>query len=186
MLIRVLCASRNVDDFVAQGAHRINKINKWICAHAGRLRRVLQRRICHDADCGIRHVLSHDNRGVDSCTTRRCTSITHARAILYVRIQRKRGYRLSLESIRQQVKDEISRLSQVLQLLGGGDKTSGRTVSAAGKARMAAAQRARWASAKDPAKPKRKLSAAGRARIAAAQKARWAKIKAAKNKLASR
>jgi hypothetical protein len=33
-----------------------------------------------------------------------------------------------------------------------------------------------------PAKTKRKMSAAGRARIIAAQKARWAKIRAAKKK----
>jgi hypothetical protein len=33
---------------------------------------------------------------------------------------------------------------------------------------------------KTPGKKKRKMSAAGRARIAAAQKARWAKIKAGK------
>ena len=36
------------------------------------------------------------------------------------------------------------------------------------------------ASIAKPAKKKRKMSAAGRARIAAAQKARWAKIKSAK------
>jgi hypothetical protein len=36
------------------------------------------------------------------------------------------------------------------------------------------------AEAPKPAKKKGKMSAAGRARIAAAQKARWAKIKAAK------
>ena len=36
------------------------------------------------------------------------------------------------------------------------------------------------APAAKPVKKKRKMSAAGRARIAAAQKARWAKIKAAK------
>ncbi len=73
-------------------------------------------------------------------------------------------------------------------------------ISAAGRARIAAAQKARWAkikgqakaapaakvkvAAKTAAKPvvkaKRKMSAAGRARIIAAQKARWAKIKAEK------
>jgi len=59
-----------------------------------------------------------------------------------------------------------------------------RTMSAAGKARIAAAQRARWAKVKatksEPAKPKRKLSAAGRARIIAATKARWAAFRKAK------
>ena len=36
------------------------------------------------------------------------------------------------------------------------------------------------APAAEPVKKKRKMSAAGRARVSAAQKARWAKIKAAK------
>lgn len=59
-----------------------------------------------------------------------------------------------------------------------------RGMSAAGKARIAAAQRKRWAALKaatsEPAKPKRKLSAAGRARIIAATKARWAAFRRAK------
>lgn len=57
-------------------------------------------------------------------------------------------------------------------------------MSAAGRARIAAAQKVRWAKLKAkkaaPKKATRKISAAGRAKIAAAQKARWAKIKAAK------
>ena len=60
--------------------------------------------------------------------------------------------------------------------------------SAAGLARIAAAQRLRWARAKKgkagaavPAKRgPRKMGAAARARIAAAQRARWAKYHAAK------
>jgi hypothetical protein len=62
-----------------------------------------------------------------------------------------------------------------------------RGMSAAGRARIIAAQKARWAkvhAAKGGAKPakkkKRGMSAAGRARIIAAQKARWAKVRAAK------
>src|SRR5690349_7367655 len=62
-----------------------------------------------------------------------------------------------------------------------------RKMSAAARAKIAAAQRARWAKQKGTASeapaPKAKnkgggMSAAGRARIAAAQKARWAKVKA--------
>ena len=67
-------------------------------------------------------------------------------------------------------------------------------MSAAGRARIVAAQKARWAkikakittsakskvAAKPAAKAKKKMSAAGRARIIAAQKARWAKVKAGK------
>jgi len=66
-----------------------------------------------------------------------------------------------------------------------------RTMSASARAKIAAAQKARWAKQKGAAvkspvsaapKPakKRTMSAAGRARIIAAQKARWAKVKAAK------
>ena len=57
-------------------------------------------------------------------------------------------------------------------------------ISAAGIARIRAAQRARWAAIKRadgqarPA-PKRKISPAGRARLAALARARWARVKAA-------
>lgn len=61
-------------------------------------------------------------------------------------------------------------------------------MSAAGRANVAAAQKARWAkikaakpAAKAPAK-KRKMSAAAKAKISAAAKARWAKVKAAGKK----
>jgi hypothetical protein len=61
-------------------------------------------------------------------------------------------------------------------------------ISAEGRARIAEAQKARWAKANGTmvnaiktAKPaKRKMSAAGRAAIQASQKARWAKVRAAK------
>jgi len=63
-------------------------------------------------------------------------------------------------------------------------------MSAAGRAAIAAAQKARWAkqkrngfkveSPKTEKPAKRKISAAGRAAIKAAQKARWAKVRAAK------
>jgi hypothetical protein len=65
-------------------------------------------------------------------------------------------------------------------------------MSAAGRAAIIAAQKARWAkfhasknggakasTAAAPTKPKRTMSAAGRARIAAAARARWKKAKAA-------
>jgi hypothetical protein len=65
---------------------------------------------------------------------------------------------MSLESITQQVKEEISKLTQVLRLLEG---------RRAVKSPQAKA-------------PRRTISAAGRKRIAAAQRARWAKIRAAK------
>ena len=71
-------------------------------------------------------------------------------------------------------------------------------MSAAGRARIIAAQKARWAKVRSiatkgvspvvnavvakPKKKKGKMSAAGRANIIAAQKARWAKVKAGKSK----
>jgi hypothetical protein len=62
-------------------------------------------------------------------------------------------------------------------------------ISAAGRARIAAAQRARWARVKAgksrmpamPARPKKfTMSAAAKAAISRAAKARWAKIKSAR------
>jgi hypothetical protein len=60
-----------------------------------------------------------------------------------------------------------------------------RKMSAAGRARIAAAQKARWAKvkgrksvAKPVKKARRKMSAAGRAKIAAAARARWKKARA--------
>jgi hypothetical protein len=59
-------------------------------------------------------------------------------------------------------------------------------MSAAGRRRIAAAQRKRWAALKnakaETAKPKRKISAAGRAAIVKAVKARWAAVRAAAKK----
>src|SRR5580698_491822 len=63
-------------------------------------------------------------------------------------------------------------------------------LSAASRKRMARAQRARWAKARQESKPatekeisntsvKRTMSAAARRKIAAAQRARWAKLKKA-------
>jgi len=59
---------------------------------------------------------------------------------------------MSLESITKQIRQEISKLNQVLHLLEGGKtKVAGR----------------------------RKMSAAGRKRISLAQKARWKRVRAA-------
>jgi len=66
--------------------------------------------------------------------------------------------------------------------------TGSRKLSTAARARIAAAQRARWARVRAKAGKseevvpirKRTLSAAARRKIAAAQRARWAKMKAAK------
>ncbi len=102
-------------------------------------------------------------------------------------------------SLREKIESLQSELNKIL---GGSSaaapKTGRRTMSAAGRARVAAAQKARWAKSKASRdlkkasqdnkkirhKGKRKMSAAGRAAISKAAKARWAKAKAAgKSKL---
>ena len=86
---------------------------------------------------------------------------------------------------------EVKAISAALSAFGAtyGKGTAPRgAISAAGRARIAAAQRARWAKVKakgGEAKvvtmpKKRTMSASARRRIAAAQRARWAKVKAAK------
>ncbi len=62
---------------------------------------------------------------------------------------------MSLKAITKEIRAEVAKLNQVLHLLEGRAKT---------KVKQA----------------RRKMSAAGRKRIAAAQRARWAKIRAAK------
>ena len=96
------------------------------------------------------------------------------------------------------LKEKIESLQHELNHLHGSDgavsaaapaKHGRRKISAAGIARIRAAQKLRWAKAKGASAPAakktgkrgpRKMSAAARAKIAAAQKARWAKVHAAK------
>jgi hypothetical protein len=105
----------------------------------------------------------------------------------------------------QYQRDQIdAKMAEIRRELGGkaaGVKRSGlpatgtpgtsakRVVSPAGRRRMAAAQRKRWAAvkaakpaepAKQPAPKKRKMSAAGRKRIADATRKRWAEFRAKK------
>src|ERR1035438_5628767 len=113
---------------------------------------------------------------------------------------------LSVQQLRQaaDLKDKISALETELNQLLGSTAQSAAVkpatakapkkkggMSAAGKARIAAAQKARWAKVKAakpeakavaavkpaaPAKKKFTMSAAAKAKISAAAKARWAKI----------
>jgi hypothetical protein len=96
------------------------------------------------------------------------------------------------ESQKRRIDSQIDELSQLLS--GRTEATAAseaparkkRTMSAAGRRRIAAAQKARWAkireegelvsspAASKPAKKKRKLSAAGRKAISEATKRRWA------------
>ena len=89
------------------------------------------------------------------------------------------------------VQEQIQELQSELNAILGGEipiprKSGKRNMSAAGRAAIAAAAKARWAKYRSanginkPAKRgKHKMSAAGRARLAAAVKARWAKAKKA-------
>ena len=96
---------------------------------------------------------------------------------------------VSAEQLRRAaaIKDQIDTLENELGRILSGGESSGRgtrTMSASARARIAAAQKARWAKVKrSPAgAPRHKRSAAARAKIAAAAKARWAKAKAAGRK----
>jgi hypothetical protein len=74
---------------------------------------------------------------------------------------------MSMSSIAQQVRDHIAKLTEILRLLEGLEQTESKPVKQAGAQTV---------------KPKRTMSAAARKKIAAAQKARWAKIRAASKK----
>lgn len=106
---------------------------------------------------------------------------------------------LSPDQLRRaaQIKDQITTLEKQLQALLGQQgaatsqsKPGGGAMSAAARAKISAAMKARWAKRKSatagstpvqPASRKRKpMSPAQRAQIAATLKARWAKIKAGK------
>ena len=104
----------------------------------------------------------------------------------------------NLAGVIRLLKKEQDRLATELRGIGAalaafgrtyGKRTGTRKLSAAARARIAAAQRARWAKVREkadvqnkvvPIRGKRTLSAAGRRKIAAAQRARWAKVKVAK------
>jgi hypothetical protein len=98
---------------------------------------------------------------------------------------------------------EVEKLGQAISVIeslnGTGSSRNAnqttRTISAASRRKMAAAQRARWAEIRKGPKPatevakttgsahvKRTLSASARRKIAAAQRARWAKLRAGKKK----
>jgi hypothetical protein len=93
-----------------------------------------------------------------------------------------------LKNERNLVQQQLTRLNSALAAFAGvykgrtGTKAR-RKLSAQGRARIAAAQRARWAKVKGQqkivsiAKPKRAMSASARRKIAAAQRARWAKVR---------
>src|SRR6202166_2703040 len=102
----------------------------------------------------------------------------------------------NLAGVVRLLKKEQDRLTKELRGIGAalgafgkayGNASGTRKLSASARARIAAAQRARWAKVREhagaeqkvvPMRGKRTLSAAARKRIAAAQRARWAKVRA--------
>ena len=104
-----------------------------------------------------------------------------------------------LQKERTRLEDDLHRITTALTafgnvyMLGSQPKAAvatrkKRTISTAGRKRIAAAQRARWAKIKGQkvvsiaARTGRSMSPAARRRIAAAQKARWAKWRKAQKK----
>jgi hypothetical protein len=88
----------------------------------------------------------------------------------------------------QSLENELGKiLSSSIKPVAAAAPKKKRKMSAAGRAKIAAGQKARWAKAKGQkmkqSQPKkRKMSAAARAKISAAAKSRWAKAKAAGKK----
>jgi len=104
-----------------------------------------------------------------------------------------------LKTERDEAAATVERLDVAIRTLSGTQNGTGTRhaggVSAAARARMSAAQRARWARVRQNGQQKkdgrvvsmprrRTMSAAARRKIAEAQRARWAKIKAGHKKAA--
>ncbi len=104
-----------------------------------------------------------------------------------------------LQKERKRLEDQLHRVSAALNAFGNvymrgsppkaaGATRKKRTISAAGRKRIAAAQQARWAKIKGQkvvsisARKGRRMSPAARKRIVAAQKARWARSRKAQKK----
>jgi len=92
-----------------------------------------------------------------------------------------------LRKERDRLTAELHRIGAALAAFGKtyGKGTHARKLSRSARARIASAQRARWAKVRENAGAqnvggRRKLSASARRKIAAAQRARWAKVKAGK------
>jgi hypothetical protein len=91
-----------------------------------------------------------------------------------------------LRAQREDIANQIGHVDAALIVLGKVNGTHAqvevRTISAAGRRRIAAAQRAGWAKVRGKAKvaPKRTMSASSRRKIAVAQRRRWAKFRKSK------
>ena len=130
-----------------------------------------------------------------------CTSLLHP----YTQTTMSDILSLTTKQLRRaaDLKEKIEALNtELASILGAQASTPARArkkrgMSAAGRAAVAAAQKARWAKIAEDRdlkkasqdnnkirhkKPKRKMSAAAKARISVAAKERWAKVKAAGKK----
>jgi hypothetical protein len=92
-----------------------------------------------------------------------------------------------LKKERDRVERQLSGLNAALTAFAsaysGSTPSRRRTLSGKSRAKIAAAQRARWAKVRGKSKvatPKRTMSASSRRKIAAAQRARWAKVRSKK------
>jgi hypothetical protein len=105
-----------------------------------------------------------------------------------------------LRAERKRAQSNVEKLDTAISVIeslnGSGTVSQGnqptRIISAASRRKMARAQKARWAKARNESQPialakttgsapiKRTMSASARRKIAAAQRARWAKVKAGK------
>jgi len=98
-----------------------------------------------------------------------------------------------LKEERDRAAQQVERLNAALAALSRnshGERTGGGTLSAAARARIRAAQRARWAKVRASkgsanSATRRTMSAAARAKIAQAQRLRWAKHKKSAQKRAA-
>lgn len=93
------------------------------------------------------------------------------------------GYEAEKQRIEAAIADLKAQLDHGRPVAHAESAPRKRTMSAAARKRIAAAQRARWAAVKaraEPNRPKRKLSAAARKPISYATKKRWAAFHAAK------
>jgi hypothetical protein len=101
-----------------------------------------------------------------------------------------------LKKERDRAAQQVERLNVALAALNPnsyGERTAGGTLSASARARIRAAQRARWAKVRASkgsansasSATRRTMSAAARAKIARAQRLRWAKYKKSAQKRAA-
>jgi hypothetical protein len=100
---------------------------------------------------------------------------------IVVRILRMSTIDAVLAQLKQQ-RDALNNAIAALEGVSSNGSSVKRTLSASARARIATAQRARWAKAKGQKAPthapkKRKMSSAVIAKIRVAQKARWARFR---------